>query len=108
MDLEKMKQEIIKLIDESKESGRKIAFYSDPYVSEVLTKLYDLWEKNNRKGIPLDYASAEEIETLYNLAIRYSKVSDAEAWAMFLRENIYEDKKNKKKKSFLKRILGMI
>ena len=107
MELEKMKREIIKLIDDSRESGRKIAFYSDPYVAEVLTKLYDLWEKNNRKGIPLDYASAEEIEKLYNLALRYSKVSDAEAWAMFLRENVYESKKQKKKRSFLKRLLGM-
>ncbi|MCD6301587.1 MAG: hypothetical protein J7L82_05910, partial [Staphylothermus sp.] len=103
MNIEKMKQEILKLIDESKENGRKIAFYSDPNVTEILTKLYEQWEKNNRKGIPLDYASPEEIEILYNLALKYSKVSDAEAWSMFLRENIYEKSQEDKKKTFLRR-----
>ncbi len=106
MNIEDKKKRIIELIDDSREDGRKIAFYSDPRVSNILMKLYEEWEKNGKKGIPIDYADDEEIEILYNLAIRYSKVSGREAWAIYLR-NIYglEKSSEEKKKSRLKGFL---
>ncbi|ADI32192.1 hypothetical protein [Staphylothermus hellenicus] len=109
--LEKKKNEIIKLIDDSRQDGRKIAFYSDPLVIEILDKVYELWEKNNRKGIPLDYASPEQINVLYNLALKYSRVSDSEAWALYLRRTVYgteKENESENKKSRLRSILRFI
>lgn len=109
--LEKKKNEIIRLIDDSKQNGRKIAFYSDPLVVEILDKIYELWEKNNREGIPLDYASPDQIDVLYNLALKYSRVSDSEAWALYLRRTVYgteKENKSKNKKSRLRSFLRFI
>ena len=84
MDREKMKEKIIEIIDKNKRNGPKIAFYSDPQVASLMNELYQRWESNDRKGIPLDYASDDEIKFLYNIALKYSNVSDDEAWIMYL------------------------
>ncbi|MEN3000070.1 MAG: hypothetical protein ABDH61_05810 [Acidilobaceae archaeon] len=56
----------------------KAAFYSDPEVSRILEELTRRWEKEGR-GIPLDYATEEELEELYRRAMRYAFMSDEEA-----------------------------
>lgn len=117
MNIDKMKEKIIELIDKNKRNGPKIAFYSDPRVSSLLDNLYRRWENNNRKGIPLDYANGEEIKLLYNIALKYSNISDAEAWMLYLtREGsdinpTFEellDEEESEKRSLLKRIFWFL
>jgi len=84
MDKEEMKKKIVELIDMNARNGPKLAFYSDPIVVSIVKELYDKWENNGRRGIPLDYASEEQIKILYKKALRYCNVSDEEAWLMFL------------------------
>lgn len=111
MNIEEKRRRIIELIDESRSDGRKIAFYSDPTVQEILDKLYERWEKNNRAGIPLNYAEPEEIEILYNLAIRYSRISDQEAYALYLQREVYGTAKprdREKKRDKIRRLLRFI
>ena len=57
-------KEIIESIEENRNNMVKAAFYSDPDVVDIVTRLYERWEKNNRKGVPLDYANEEELEVL--------------------------------------------
>lgn len=68
---EKYIQRIIEMVDENRDQNVKIAFYSDSYVSQTLEKLYERWEKNNREGIPLDYATEEELFQLAKKASLY-------------------------------------
>lgn len=110
MDIRKKKNKIIELIDESKDDERKIAFYSDDTVQNILMRLYNEWERNNRKGIPLDYASPEEIDILYMLAVRYSRNPDA-AYTRFIKTAYFGEKKEDEKdkgRSILHRLLRLI
>jgi len=84
MNREEMKQRIISLIDDSRESARKICFYSDPSVSSILDSLYKRWEDGNRVGIPLDYANDEELEILYRMAVKYQHATEADALSVIL------------------------
>lgn len=68
-----MKDEIIRLIDKNQQVIYKIAFYSDPAVNEILEKLIERWERNNRVNEPIDYATDEEVELLYNKALKISR-----------------------------------
>ncbi len=79
---EELKREIVKLIDENRSPWVKAAFYSNPEVSGILDRLISLWESNDRRGIPLDYASEDELRTLHRLARRYASLSDDEARAL--------------------------
>uniref|UniRef100_A0A7C4HCM2 Uncharacterized protein n=1 Tax=Staphylothermus marinus TaxID=2280 RepID=A0A7C4HCM2_STAMA len=81
---EDKKRKIIDLIDKSNKQGPKIAFYSDQHVSSLMNELYKRWKDNGERGIPLDYATDNEIESLYNMAVKYSNVTDEEAWISFL------------------------
>ncbi|MDM7275921.1 MAG: hypothetical protein P3X22_007420 [Thermoprotei archaeon] len=76
---EEVKADIIKLIDENRSPWVKAAFYSDPRVSTILGRLIEEWESEGRQGIPLDYASDEELEILHETARRYAYMSDEEA-----------------------------
>ncbi len=113
MKIEDKKRKIIELIDESKDNDRKIAFYSDDKVVEILDRLYRKWEENNRVGIPLDYATPEEIDTLYNLAVKYSSSPRGRAYIEFVR-SAYSRKKHveeeedyeKGKKKMLRKFFG--
>jgi hypothetical protein len=84
VDVNRMKDRIVELIDENKRNGPKIAFYSDPRVSSIMEQLYSRLEANNRSGKPLDYASEEELKFLYNMALKYSDISDEEAWLIYM------------------------
>jgi len=79
---EEIKRDIIRLIDENRSPWVKAAFYSNLEVSSILDKLINIWESNDRKGIPLDYASEEELKTLHRHARRYASLSDEEARAL--------------------------
>lgn len=74
-----MKEEIISLIDENRSPWVKAAFYSDPEVSKILENLINRWESAGRAGIPLDYATEEELRILHKKAQMYGSMSDAEA-----------------------------
>jgi len=69
---EDMVREILRLIDESGDYWKKAAFYSDPEVGAILDELYQRWEANDRQGMPLDYASEEEVCFLYRKATSIS------------------------------------
>lgn len=113
-ELERKKSEILKLIDKSESSGPKIAFYSDARVASVISELYRRWESSGGRGIPLDHATKEEIDFLYDMALKYSRVSNGEAWLGFLSresessEGIASTGEDKsKKKSFWRRLFGL-
>ncbi len=108
MDPAVMKKKIVELIDDSRDNDRKIAFYSDENVQAIMDKLYGEWEKNNRKGIPLDYASNEELEVLYRLAKHYAENPYRKAYVDFMRRAYFGEKKEEKRSSWLKRILRII
>ncbi len=72
---EELKEKIIKLIDESKDNNRKIAFYGDERVTVIMDKLYKRWEEAGRRNKPIDYATYEELKTLARLAEYYSSVT---------------------------------
>lgn len=68
VDISKLKKEIIAWIEESNDPIYKIAFYSNEEVVPIANKLMEIWEKNERRGIPLDYATEEEIVKLHKIA----------------------------------------
>ncbi len=88
MDIELMKKKIIEMVDDSREDGRKIAFYSNPTVQEILNSLYDRWEKHERKGIPLDYATEEEVKILYTIAVKATSVPSSKSYISFIRSKL--------------------
>lgn len=83
---DEMKNEIIRLIDESREVIYKIAFYSQPEVQEILERVSKRWEESGYQGRPIDYASAEELEMLYKIARRIVSRSPEELWSTYGRE----------------------
>ncbi|MEM1664604.1 MAG: hypothetical protein QXQ31_07705 [Zestosphaera sp.] len=66
---DKMIKELTCMIDETDDVWRKIAFYSDQRVQEILDALYVRWSDASYKNTPLDYASDEELKELYDKAI---------------------------------------
>lgn len=74
-----LKDELINLIDLNKETWIKAAFFSDETVEKIMEVLYSRWEASNEEGIPLDYASKEELEILLDIARRYVRLSPDEA-----------------------------
>ncbi|MEM1628556.1 MAG: hypothetical protein QXP02_06105 [Desulfurococcaceae archaeon] len=84
--ISKMKKEIIEIIDESREIAYKVAFYSQPEVQTILNRLFDEWERNNRRGIPLDYAIDVEIRILHKIAKEISRKPPEDLWASLVRD----------------------
>ncbi|MEM1622751.1 MAG: hypothetical protein QW780_00415 [Sulfolobales archaeon] len=68
--IESKKKKLMELIDLSAEPWRKAAFYSNDEAMLLVTKLYQRWEAQKRKGSPLDYASEEELDRLLLIAER--------------------------------------
>lgn len=67
---DKMIKELTYMIDETDDVWKKIAFYSDQRVQEILDSLYVRWSNASYEKTPLDYASDEELKELYNKAVR--------------------------------------
>jgi hypothetical protein len=83
MSPEEMREEIVRLIDESREPIYKVAFYSQEEVQEILGKLEKRWEESRRVGRPIDYATEEELEVLYKIAKRIASKTPEELWAEY-------------------------
>ncbi len=72
MNVERIKREIYRLIDESRNNLVKASFYGDPEVAAVLDRLYARWNKSGRVGEPLDYANKDELYFLLSKAREHS------------------------------------
>jgi len=107
---EKIKREIVKLIDDNYSTWVKAAFYSDPNVSSILEELTRKWESNQRKGAPIDYASVEELQVLLQLARKYSSMGENEARTIALSRQYggepVGEESGEGLMGFIKRILG--
>ncbi len=88
-------KEIVRLIDEGRDEWRKAAFYSDPDVLEILNTLYHRWELNDMKGLPLDYASEEEINILYKKARSLTRSEVEFRRRSFIRKSLALDSREK-------------
>ncbi|QOR93871.1 hypothetical protein IMZ38_04260 [Thermosphaera chiliense] len=103
-DIEKLKKEIISLIDESTLPVIKEAFYSNPDVEAVMEKLYEQWESNNHAGIPLDYATYEELLLLHKVAKKVVNSPHEELSRSRMRRAMGLPEKTEEKKSGWKRL----
>lgn len=105
--MEDLKKKIIDLVDGSRDPWRKVAFYSNQVVSDILTKLYDRWEKSGRKGTPLDYATKDELDILYKYAKASVEASEGEVLRSIMEERDDTDvQKQVEKKSLFKRVFS--
>lgn len=69
-DVNKLREEIVNLIDNSAETTYKIVFYAQKEVQEIMSRVLKRWEENSFHGRPIDYASPEEVKTLHKIAKR--------------------------------------
>jgi len=82
---EELASKVLKLIEENRDGWVKAAFFSDPSVSRLLDELHARWSAAGCRGIPLDYASEEELEVLSEKAGEYASMSSSEAMAVVLK-----------------------
>ncbi len=80
---EKIKQELLSLIDESSEVIYKIAFYSQPEVQSIMNRLMDVWESSGRKGRPVDYATVSELKLMLKIARKIARKRPEELWVKY-------------------------
>ncbi len=116
---EKLKNKILTLIDESTNNWAKMAFYSDPKVATILERVYGEWEQNNRRGLPIDYATLEELQVLAKAAERYKNAGPEVIGMLFrsesknIRNNGEQDSSTRLRKRFtnikdmFKQLLGL-
>lgn len=71
MNRDKVKREILALIDDNYSNWRKAAFYSDPDVVSIMDRLQRVWEENDMMGYPIDYATDGELKILLEKARKY-------------------------------------
>ncbi len=98
---EKLRNKILALIDESTNNWAKMAFYSDPKVAAILERVYGVWEQNNRRGLPIDYATIEELKILAKAAEKY-KNAGPEVIGMLFREEsriLYDNRQDNSMKA---------
>lgn len=93
---DEMIRELTRIIDESADPWRKTAFYSDPEVQQILNTIYERWESSGEKGIPLDYATDEEIKFLYSKAINVRPEDSEDLMKKFFRRAILAIKEREK------------
>jgi len=79
---ERIVRELYELIEENAVAWRKAAFYSDPEVERIYSRLVAEWEARGAEGAPLDYASDEELEVLLAAARRYAFMPESRARAI--------------------------
>jgi hypothetical protein len=82
---EKIKQEIINLIDENREPIYKEVFYSKPEVQAIMNRVIELWERSGREGRPIDYATIDELKLLLKIAKEIMKKTPEELMAEYWR-----------------------
>ena len=105
---DRVKQEILSLIDDNYSNWRKAAFYSDPEVIAILDRLQSVWEDNNMAGYPIDYATDEELQVLLDKARRYAYMpEDSARGIVFSRQGGGDDSPEASSLSkFFRRIIG--
>ena len=81
---EELKERILEIVENAPQMN-KAAFYSDPYVERVVSELQKRWEKANYEGEPIDYATDEELEKLYELALEYANMPEWKAYKIFIK-----------------------
>ena len=81
---EKLIRELISLIEDNDVAWRKAAFYSDPRVEPIYRRLLEEWEKSDMEGIPLDYASSDELALLVSIAREYAFMDEGKARSLAL------------------------
>jgi len=72
---ERLIREIEMYIEYNPNIYAKIAFYSDPEVQQILENIYTRWEEAGRRGIPLDFATIDELKVLASKALKYKDAS---------------------------------
>lgn len=103
---ERLKEKVIMLIDDSTNNWAKMAFYSDSNVARILDDVYKRWESNGRKGLPIDYASYEELQILAFAAEKY-KNTGPEVLSQIMFSDRDTHSKKRKKESLLRKLLGL-
>ncbi len=105
--LEELKRRIIMLIDESRNVWAKQAFYSDPEVTSILDRIYARWEKEGQKGLPIDYATYDELLILASKAERYRNAGPADVLSRMFLESVTGQQyiEEKEKENIIIRIL---
>ncbi|MEB3774217.1 MAG: hypothetical protein GSR86_04745 [Desulfurococcales archaeon] len=108
MDRDRVKREILSLIDDNYSNWRKAAFYSDPEVIVILDRLQSVWEDNDMQGYPIDYATDEELQVLLDKARRYAYMpEDSARGIVFSRQGGGGDESEGSSFSkFFRRIIG--
>ncbi len=104
-------REIVELIDESDDYWRKAAFYSDPDVSALLDSLYERWESSNMQGVPLDYATDEEVDFLYHKAKSLTREDARRSERAFIKKSMGIDEgihKGSSEKRRKRRFFGLL
>ena len=104
---EELKRRITMLIDDNTNNWAKIAFYSDPNVAHILNLVYDRWEQNNRKGLPIDYATIDELRVLVHAAEKYKNAGPEVISRLMFSSRIDTTNNKRRKKSLIKRLLGL-
>ncbi|MEM0021112.1 MAG: hypothetical protein QW039_05865 [Fervidicoccaceae archaeon] len=84
-EMERMKNEIISLIDENASNWIKAAFFSDEVIEVIMEGLYSKWEGNNEEGRPIDYATADQLKIMLKKARHYASMSPEEAMRLVLK-----------------------
>ena len=80
---DKAREELINLIDESKEPIYKEIFYSRPEVRSIMDRIIEVWERSGRQGRPIDYANIDELKQLLRIAKEIVKKNPEELMAEY-------------------------
>ena len=80
---DKAREELINLIDESRESIYKEIFYSRPEVRSIMDRIIEVWERSGRQGRPIDYANIDELKQLLRIAKEIVKKNPEELMAEY-------------------------
>ncbi|MCE4604566.1 MAG: hypothetical protein F7B20_06345 [Aeropyrum sp.] len=107
VDREEARDRILRLIEDSDNPWLKAAFYGDPKVSQVLDRLFEEWEKSGRKGIPIDYATDDELVVLERAAVKYASMSTAELQMIAYSYMSGGGEERVSLSRFIRRILGL-
>ncbi len=83
-EFERMKEEIVRLIDFNQDNWVKAAFFSDEVVEIIMDNLYNKWSQSGEIGRPIDYATEDEVKVLYNRAKKYASMNTREAMKLSL------------------------
>jgi len=93
MERRKLIEEIERWIEGNPNPYAKAAFYGDDEVAKIVEDLYRRWEANGFKGMPLDYATIDELRILAAKACEYRNAGSGVMIKILRarRRNIFEE-----------------